>query len=133
MTLKGQIFKGYAQEIVNRHGFGSNKMVAKNSPDFVKGQIMKGQRLMNKWTWAHDSVNIDLSACEEAEQCKEECLKIWSEIEEAHKWLLDNGYIRKYDWSVCKRKYHTSPSRVGTSIGLTAKGWSVAQKYLNAQ
>lgn len=130
MTVRGKVFKAYAEAIVARHGVGSNKMVAKHSPQYIEWEIIKGQRLISRYDHLLDAIEITLEELEEAEQGAEEGRRIWAEIDEAEKWLKVNGYIREYEW------YHDRPgttkSRGGTSVGLTGKGWRLADRYLNA-
>lgn len=98
LSEKGKIFKGYVEQILAHHEFGSMKMVSLE-PDY--------------WT--------DLSN-EEA----------WKLVDE----LIAAGYMRKY---YTQRTFHRGSKGFRRSyttgyvwIGLTAKGWSVANKYLNA-
>ena len=113
MTLTGKIFKAYAEEIVKQHGFGSGKMVRKDEPQFLWEEYRKLDQIIS---WGRGD--------------KEEALREYSELAAAEKWLLDNGYLKEYT-----RLYHVNYGIVGrtrgtTYIGLTDKGWAVADKYL---
>ena len=132
MTTTGKVFKAYAEKIVSKHGFGSNKMVAQGSPDFISNAIMRGQRLIDKGRHAENSTGMYLEEFEAALAGKEEGYRIWDELSTAEEWLLENGYLRKYNWATYNQSYHISFSRCGVSIGLTDKGWAVAQKYLDS-
>ena len=101
MTVKGIIFKGYAEVISARHGFGSRKMVREYDNKRMMGLLRES-----------DSMDTD------------------REIGEAHRWLLDNGYIRDFSYV---HRMSTRVVRYGERkfIGLTEKGWAVAEKYLN--
>ena len=99
MTEKGKIFRGYAEQIIAHHGFGSNKMVALQ-PDY--------------WT------SLDNA-------------EAWKMVDE----LISAGYLRKhYTERTTTHKYGFTVKQdtFGRDwIGLTEKGWSVAQKYLDAE
>lgn len=103
LSVKGNVFKGYVEAIIAKHGFGSDKMVGE-----TENRIM-----------------INLLR----ESSDEDCIKIG----EAQNWLLDNGFIRKYEasWET-NRRHRYSVTGCKDYIGLTAKGWAVANKYLNA-
>ena len=130
MTLTGKVFKAYAEDIVSRHGYGSLKMVAKGSPKFIASEIMKGQNLENKARWAMERTEIDSDELDLAIKGGEIGRKIWEDLAAAEKWLIDNGYLRKYEWATYRKSYHIFFDRCGTSIGLTPKGWKVARKYI---
>ena len=136
MTITGQVFKGYAEEIVRRHGFGSNKMISQWDNRRRENLVMRGQRLIDKRTHARNKVSIMLAESEAAEASGAEGERLWDEIGAADKWLLENGYIREYSFST-----HSTVAGTGvlcnfrhyTKYGLTAKGWAVARKYLEAE
>ena len=130
MTVAGKVFKSYAEAIVAKHGFGSNRMVRQDSPDYIHREIMRGQRLVDRATRAEQSTGILLEEYEKAMAGKTEGIQIWKELATAEKWLLENGWLRKYDASYTYRKGRAHRIGVSTNIGLTAKGWSVANKYL---
>lgn len=132
MTTTGKVFRAYAEEITNRYGFGSNKMVAEGSPSFISLEIAKGQRLIDKYNWLNARTTVLLEDLEKAEAGKEEGLKIWGEIGAAETWLIENGYLRKYSWGFYTRYGRKSQNRSGISIGLTDKGWRIAQKYIDS-
>ena len=136
MTIAGQIFKGYAEAIVSRYGFGSNKMVFQWDNKRRDELEMKGQRLVDKGTHAKNSFSILASELEDALASEKEGLKLWDEMMAADKWLLENGYIREYSFSTHNTVAGTNVLcnfRHYTKYGLTKKGWSVANKYLNAE
>ena len=112
MTTTGKVFKAYAAAVVDAHGFGSNKMVRRGSPEFIGTEEMRAQRL------------IDRGAVEEGTH-------IFREIGEAYKWLMSNGYLREY--VAMYEKSHGRRYGFKTNVGLTAKGWAVARKYLDAE
>ena len=104
MTIKGQIFKGYAEAIIAKHSFGSNKMVGETD-----------NKRMMQMLRESDSYETD------------------QKIGEAHNWLLNNGFIRKYEASFETDKRHRyAVTACKDYIGLTAKGWKIANLYLNA-
>ena len=129
LTLRGKVFAAYANAIVRVHGFGSNKMVAQDTPEFIRQEMSKAQRLVNRAMWAKEKFEIDHDEFEAALAAGEEGKRIFREFGEAEDWLIENGWLRKYLWST-RRTYYRGHS--GTSIGLTAKGWAVARKYLDA-
>ena len=104
MTLTGKVFKGYAEAVVSAHGFGSNKMVKETANRIMIGLLRESE-----------SIEQD------------------QEIGKAQDWLLANGYIRKYihEMETSKRHRYTVTARV-EYIGLTDKGWAVAEKYMKA-
>lgn len=131
MTTAGKVFKAYAAAIVAVHGYGSNKMVRQDSPDYISGETVRAQRMIDRAMWANESCNIDVDKAEAARAAGEEGKRIYREIGEAYKWLLDNGFLREY-----MATYTTSRGRrhgLITNVGLTAKGWAVARKYLDAE
>lgn len=132
MTITGKVFKAYAEAVIAKHGFGSNKMVREDSPEFISNEIMRGQRLVSKRTWARNSLSITEEEAEAAERAGEEGERIWTELKNAEKWLIENGYLREYSWVAVNAAHHHFVDRSGDCIGLTAKGWAVANKYLNA-
>lgn len=116
MTTTGKIFKSYAEAIVVKHGFGSNKMVLDWSTDFLKDI---NQKIKDA---GHDTPE------------QEKALDTWKECYNGQEFLLKNGYLRKYrpEWNGWKGR---KPVRRHGSlyIGLTEKGWAVANKYLEAE
>ena len=132
MTTAGKVFKAYAAAIVAAHGYGSNKMVRQGSPAYIKREIMRGQQLVDRATWAKEKTSISLEEYEAAMAGRAEGLRIWEEIAAAGKWLLENGWLRKYEAYYTYRKGRGYESGLSINIGLTAKGWAVAQKYIDA-
>lgn len=100
LTVRGQLFKDVAEMIVANHGFGSKKMV-KRCPDLYD------------WS-ALDFNNPD--------------------VHEAYYFLIENGWIREYmpmHTGKDRRCNDRSTWKFGaTFIGLTEKGWAVANKYI---
>lgn len=112
MTIKGKIFKSYAEEIVKAHGFGSNKMVKHFSTSFFDEQKEEAKKL--------DSDEAKMTVLEE----------LWN----GEDFLIESGYLRKYqpEWYGWRnRRYGKHYGSV--YIGLTEKGWAVANKYLEAK
>ena len=116
MTITGKIFKSYAEAIIAKHGFGSNKMVLDWSTDFLKGINQK----------------IRDAGRDTPEQ--EKALDTWSECCDGQEFLLKNGYMRTYrpEWNGWKGRKPVR-RRGSLYIGLTEKGWAVANKYLEAE
>lgn len=131
MTMRGKVFKAYAEAVIARHGFGSNKMVAEGTPDFIEKATLRAQRLINEARWAEGSISIDDAEAEASIAGGEEGKRIFEELANAETWLVENGWLRKYDWATYRAKYHRSAARYGTSVGITAKGWAVAHKYID--
>ena len=128
MTLRGKIFKAYAEAVVARHGFGSNKMVAQNSPAYISAENMRAQRMIDRAQWTLQKGEVAHDEAEVARAADAYGKRIFREMGEAYKWLLDNGYLREYMALYEKsrgRRYGHS-----LNVGLTAKGWAVAHKYL---
>jgi hypothetical protein len=132
MTITGKVFKAYAAAIEDSYGFGSSKMVRQGSPAYINREIMRGQRLVDRATWANEKTSILLEEYEAAMAGRAEGLRIWEGIAAAEKWLLENGWLRKYEAFYTYRKGRGYGSGMSTNIGLTAKGWAVARKYINA-
>ena len=138
MTITGLIFKGYAEAVVARFGYGSKKMVNQWDNRRREDIVMKGQRLIDKRTHAKQAYSIEVSEFEAAMRCGEEGERLWDEVSAADKWLLANGYIREYSFST-----HNTVAGTGgrvlcnfrhyTKYGLTEKGWAVAAKYMAAE
>ena len=120
MTTAGKIFKGYAEAIIAQHGFGSNKMVKDWDIPFIMDQKEEVADLINNHP-------------EDSEESKKG-MDIFNSIWEGEKFLIDNGYLRKYQpefwgWRNRRRvKMHGS-----VYVGLTQKGWGVANLYINAE
>lgn len=112
MTLTGKVFKAYAEEILKRHGFGSGKMVKSGEP------------LMDVYTKLDQMISRGNG--------KEEALQQYKEMADAEKWLLDNGYLKEYTKSFRVNYGIVGRNRINQYIGLTDKGWAVADKYLKA-
>lgn len=128
MTLRGKVFKAYAEAVVARHGFGSNKMVAQNSPAYISAENMRAQRMIDRAQWTLQKCEVAQDEADVARAADAEGKRIFREMGEAYKWLLDNGYLREYMALYEKsrgRRYGHS-----LNVGLTAKGWAVAHKYL---
>lgn len=130
MTMRGKIFKAYAESIVERHGFGSNKMVREHSPEYIRAEGVRAQRMCDRAMWAKEQFSIDLDEAEAARAAGEEGKRLFREMGEAYKWLIDNGYLRRY--VAIYEKSRGSMYGSSTNVGLTAKGWAVARKYINA-
>ena len=112
MTITGKVFKGYAEAVIAKHEFGSSKMVGETDNKVMMALLRE--------------INFDSSlTCEEQGKRSQE-------IGAAQNWLLDNGYLRKYEasWET-KRRHSYAVTACKDYIGLTAKGWAVANKYLN--
>lgn len=128
MTLRGKVFKAYAEAVVARHGFGSNKMVAQNSPAYISAENMRAQRMIDRAQWTLQKCEVAHDEAEVARAADAEGKRIFREMGEAYKWLLDNGYLREYmalyEKSRGRRYGHC------LNVGLTAKGWAVAHKYI---
>lgn len=133
MTIAGKVFKAYAEAIVARYGYGSNKMVHAGSPTYIKREIMRGQRLVDCAIRANEKTNILLDEYEAMRAGRAEGVQIWEEITSAEKWLLENGWLRKYESYYRYRKGKGYASTLSINIGLTAKGWTIAQKYINEE
>ena len=114
MTITGKVFQSYAQAVIAKHGHGSRKMVKQHDTEYIHHLQFVASRL-------------------EREGKREEASEVYKSFLDAEKWLIENGWLREYGWSVYSKSYHESASRIGTSIGLTEKGWAVAEKYLNAK
>ena len=105
LTVTGEVFKDIALMVVMNHGFGSNKMVRRFD--------------------LYDFSDIDFNL---------------KEVVHAYFFLIENEYIREYTPSYMGKSYSAynygqierKVTKNGTYIGLTAKGWAVANKYLNA-
>lgn len=130
LTMRGRIFKAYAEAIVERHGFGSNKMVREYSPEYIQAEHMRAQRMCDRAMWAKERFSIDLDEAEAARAAGEEGKRIFRETGEAYDWLIDNGYLREY--VAIYEKSRGSRYGSSTNVGLTAKGWAVARKYIDA-
>ncbi len=113
MTITGKVFKGYVEAIIAKHGFGSNKMVLDWSTDFLKG-INQTIRLAGKDTPEQD-----------------EALKVWEECYDGQNFLLKEGYLRTYRPTYNGWKGRKPVRRRGSLyVGLTDKGWKVANLYV---
>ena len=133
MTTTGKVFRAYAEAIVRAYGFGSNKMVRQGSPEYISRETMRGQRLLNRAQWANEKTSILLEEYEAAMAGKEEGLRIWDELAAAEKWLIANGWLRTYDAECSRSRGRRHWTVLVTYYGLTAKGWAVARKYLDAK
>lgn len=133
MTTAGKVFKAYAGAIVAQYGYGSNKMVHAGSPTYIKREIMRGQRLVDRASRANEKMSISLDEFETAMAGRAEGLRIWEEIAFAEKWLLENGWLRKYEAYYTCRKGRGYVRGLSINIGLTAKGWTIAQKYIDEE
>lgn len=112
MTTTGKIFKSYVEAIMKKHGFGSNKMVLDWSCDFLKG------------------VNQSLSSFVPKDDPQNtKAFELWKECYCGQRFLLNEGYLREYrpTW-----KTRRGSGQGSLYIGLTDKGWAIADKYLNA-
>lgn len=120
MTITGQVFKSYAEAIIAQHGFGSNKMVKNWSPNFFTERKAQIAELINNHP-------------DDSEESKKG-MELYEEMWNGEKFLLDNGYLRQYQpeymtWQNKRRvKKHGS-----VYIGLTDKGWAVANKYVGKE
>lgn len=98
MTQKGKIFKGYVEQIIAHHEFGSNKMVDL-SPDYF----------------------CDLDTYEAGKLLRE---------------LIAEGYLRdhhtKKTFSHGSKGFKQYDTCYFHWIGITEKGWAIANRYLNA-
>lgn len=130
MTMRGKVFAAYAEDIAQKYGFGSGKMVAQGSPDFIARETMRGQRLLNRAQWANEKTSILLEEYEAAMAGKEEGLRLWDELAAAEKWLIENGWLRTYEAECSRSKGRRHWTVTVTYCGLTAKGWAVARKYI---
>ena len=112
MTTTGKVFKGYAEAIIAKHGFGSNKMVLDWSTDFLRG------------------VNQTIRKAGKDTPEQEEALKVWEECYDGQEFLLKNGYLRTYrpEWSGWHGRKQVR-RRGSLYVGLTEKGWQVANLY----
>jgi hypothetical protein len=86
--------------------------------------------MCDRATWAKEQFSIDLDEAEAARAAGEEGKRLFREMGEAYKWLIDNGYLRRY--VAIYEKSRGSMYGSSTNVGLTAKGWAVARKYLNS-
>lgn len=113
MTITGKIFKSYAEAIIAKHGFGSNKMVLDWSTGFLKNVNQSYSSFLPK----DDPQNV-------------KAFEMWKKCYVGQKFLLDNGYIREYrpTWKTRRGSGHGS-----LYIGLTEKGWAVANRYLECE
>lgn len=135
MTITGQVFTGYAEAVIERHGYGSNKMVNQWDNRRRERIVMRGQRLVDRCTWAKESISMDADKFDAAIAGGDEGKRLWDEVAAADKYLLENGYIREYSFSTHQTVAGTGVLcnfRHYTKYGLTAKGWAVARKYLDA-
>lgn len=130
MTMRAKVFTAYAEAVIAKHGFGSGKMVAHGSPDYIRQEVMRGQRLIDRATWAKDSASIDCAVYEAAVAGGNEGKRLWSELDDAEKWLIANGWLAEYFHTYRVNYGITGRIRGQRYIGLTAKGWAVAQKYI---
>lgn len=133
MTITGQVFKGYAEAIVARHGFGSNKMVSAEKNERRRAIVMRGQRLVDKRTHARNAISILLADAEAAEESGAEGERLWKELAAAENWLVGNGWLRTYGAECSRSRGRRRWTVLVTYYGLTAKGWAVARKYLDAK
>lgn len=130
LTMRGQIFAGYAEAIVARYGFGSNKMVHEWDNKRRDELDSLAQDLIDRCKWAKESFCIGASELEAALAGGKEGQRIWDEIADAENWLLENGYLRKYMATWERRRGRLYGHSI--NIGLTANGWAVARKYIDA-
>lgn len=130
MTLRGKVFKAYAEAVVARHGFGSNKMVAEDSPAYISAEIMRAQRMIDRAQWTLQRFEVAHDEAEMARAADAEGKRIFREIGEAYKWLCDNGYLREYTAVYVRKRGWVTRYGHSVNVGLTAKGWAVAHKYI---
>lgn len=130
MTMRGKVFAAYAEAIAQKHGFGSGKMVEQGSPAYINREIMRGQRLVDRATWANEKTSILLEEYEAAMAGKEEGLRLWDELAAAEKWLIENGWLRTYNAECSRSRGRRHWTVMVTYCGLTDKGWAVARKYI---
>ena len=120
MTVTGKIFKSYAEAIIAQHGFGSKKMIRNWSTDFFTERKAEVETLINGH--ADDSPE------------SKKGLELYEEMWNGEKFLLDNGYLRQYQpewWGWKNRRYVKHHGSV--YIGLTEKGWAIANKYVGKE
>jgi hypothetical protein len=105
-------------------------MVKENSPEYIDKELVKADRSFEKWIWAQGKTEMDSDEFEALKTGKEDADRIYKEIFDAHKWLLANGYLRVFDHEFRRRGGIIAHYDSTSYIGLTAKGWSVARKYI---
>lgn len=110
MTSKAFIFISVVEEIINKHGFGSNKMVeelyTRNPEGWMRNTGHTKDEYYKESIYAQD-------------------------LEE----LIELGYLRTYETANSYTKHY---SRVSSKtsftsknyIGVTKEGWEIANKYL---
>lgn len=149
MTITGKLFRAYAQELIAKHCFGTNKMIGR--PSFWKeyqDQLAGDQglfdqtltkvvdeRIAEEKSWGLGFPFMGQTEPQRREWLRNDVVSKWAakctiwdkasdELEASLKFLIDNGYMREW----------TKKVRFGTAhyYGLTAKGWAIADKYLSA-
>lgn len=119
MTTTGKLFRSYAETIIAKHGFGSNKMVQSWHVPFVESHKDEVAHLINDFA-------------EGSEESKRG-VALMNELWDRQEFLLNNGYLRRYQPEYMGWKGKRRVVRHGSVyIGLTEKGWAVANRYLEA-
>lgn len=131
MTTAGSVFSAYAGEIARLYGYGSSKMIKRGDADYFRSEDRRFSDLLMSARRADASTDIQLDDARSAEEGRAAALAGYKAIADAEGWLIDNGYLRLYT-RVYRYNYGIIGRSGGTDyIGLTAKGWSVAKKYIN--
>lgn len=123
LNLKQKVFI----DVIKHVPYGSNKMTSGDrlvseytkeleESEGIRNMLIKAfeERMCKKFD-EQDPLADWLLGCELSN-------KVYSDINEARNWLVDNGFLRRWDKRV----------RFGFVVyyGLTEKGWSVADAYI---
>lgn len=123
LNLKQRVFI----DVINRVPYGSNKMATgdrvvdeyanelKESEEVHKALVEAFEKKNGRKFDEHDSFDGWMLGCDLTN-------KAYSDVNEARAWLVENGYLRRWDKRV----------KFGFIVyyGLTFKGWKVADAYM---
>ena len=129
MTLKARVFIDVLQQVIKKDGFGTNKMTCR---DNVSSEYADECKLIEEYREYGKAKAIEKGHWREADEYRlnEVSIAIYiiekacNEVDEAKKWLVDNGYLRQYEQS------RHNGGMIVTYTGITEKGWAIANKYL---
>ena len=114
-------------DVINHVPYGSNKMTSgnrvvgeytkelENSTEVRKELVAAFEKANGRKFDEQDSLDSWLFSCKILD-------KAYAEVREAEDWLVENGYLRRWEKKV----------RFGVVVyyGLTSKGWKVADAYI---
>lgn len=114
-------------DVINHVPYGSNKMTSgnrvvgeytkelENSTEVRKELVAAFEKANGRKFDEQDSLDSWLLSCKTLD-------KAYAEVREAEDWLVENGYLRRWEKKV----------RFGVVVyyGLTSKGWKVADAYI---